>query len=181
MAFIGAITVSAIVIPRNGHSPGLVVAGTMLYLCGFAAHSVVGRRGQFADESLRYTGDGLAQIVDDLRAESDELDALVAPLAADRWERRRPPWVGRSPTRSDTCVWTDRGSLTSVTDEAAFAGLLEIAAADPIGFVNAGGRRTGRHAARRAAGRLAGHPHAAARYAADSSRRTQTAGGSGRR
>jgi MFS family permease len=48
VAFIGAITVSAIVIPRNGHSPALVLAGTVLYLCGLAVHSVVGRRGQLA-------------------------------------------------------------------------------------------------------------------------------------
>lgn len=48
VAFIGAITVSAIVIPENGHSPALVMAGAVLYLCGFAVHSVVGRRGELA-------------------------------------------------------------------------------------------------------------------------------------
>jgi hypothetical protein len=48
VAFIGAITVSAIVIPRNGHSPALVLAGSVLYLCGLAVHGVVGRRGQLA-------------------------------------------------------------------------------------------------------------------------------------
>jgi MFS family permease len=46
VAFIGAITVAAAVIPADGHSPGLVLAGTVIYLCGFAVHSVVGRRGQ---------------------------------------------------------------------------------------------------------------------------------------
>jgi len=44
VAFIGAITVAAIVIPANGHSPLLVAAGAAVYLCGLAAHSVVGRR-----------------------------------------------------------------------------------------------------------------------------------------
>ena len=44
VAFIGAITVAAIVIPANGHSPLLVAAGAAVYLCGLAAHSVIGRR-----------------------------------------------------------------------------------------------------------------------------------------
>ncbi len=48
VAFIGAITLSAIVIPGNGHSPALMLAGGVLYLCGLAVHSVVGRRGQLA-------------------------------------------------------------------------------------------------------------------------------------
>ena len=43
VAFIGAITVAATVIPADGHSPALIVAGAALYLCGLAAHSVVGR------------------------------------------------------------------------------------------------------------------------------------------
>jgi MFS family permease len=45
VAFIGAITVAATVIPGNGHSPALVAAGAAVYLCGLAAHSVVERRG----------------------------------------------------------------------------------------------------------------------------------------
>jgi MFS family permease len=44
VAFIGAITVAATVIPGDGHSPALVVAGSVVYLCGLAAHSVIGRR-----------------------------------------------------------------------------------------------------------------------------------------
>jgi MFS family permease len=44
VAFIGAITAAAAVIPSGGHSPALVIAGTVLYLCGLAAHSIVGRR-----------------------------------------------------------------------------------------------------------------------------------------
>jgi MFS family permease len=44
-AFIGAITAAAAVIPNDGHSPALVLAGTVLYLGGLAAHGVVGRRG----------------------------------------------------------------------------------------------------------------------------------------
>jgi hypothetical protein len=48
LAFIGAITAAATVIPPDGRSPALILAGTGLYLCGLAAHSIVGRRGQLA-------------------------------------------------------------------------------------------------------------------------------------
>jgi MFS family permease len=46
LAFIGAITAAAAVVPQDGHSPALVLAGSVLYLCGLAAHSIVGRRGR---------------------------------------------------------------------------------------------------------------------------------------
>jgi uncharacterized protein (TIGR03084 family) len=81
---------------------------------------------------------GLAQIVDDLRAESDELDALVAPLSADHWAAPTPAAGWTIAHQIGHLLWTDRGSLMAVTDEAAFAGLLQAAAADPVGFVNAG-------------------------------------------
>ncbi|WP_374023685.1 TIGR03084 family metal-binding protein [Mycobacterium sp. HNNTM2301] len=81
---------------------------------------------------------GPESIVADLRAESDDLDALVAPLPADRWAdpTAAPGWsiahqVGH-------LLWTDRVALTSVTDEAGFADALKAAAADPTGFVDAG-------------------------------------------
>ncbi len=48
VAFIGAITAAAIVIPRDGHSPALIMAATGIYLCGLIAHSVVGRRSKLA-------------------------------------------------------------------------------------------------------------------------------------
>ncbi len=43
VAFLAAITGAACVIPDDGHSPALVVAGVVVYLCGLAAHSVIGR------------------------------------------------------------------------------------------------------------------------------------------
>jgi MFS family permease len=43
VAFLAAITGAACVIPDDGHSPALVVAGSVVYLCGLAAHSVIGR------------------------------------------------------------------------------------------------------------------------------------------
>jgi uncharacterized protein (TIGR03084 family) len=81
---------------------------------------------------------GLQQIVADLRAESDELDALVAPLAADRWAASTPAAGWTIAHQIGHLLWTDRVALTAVTDEPAFSGLLETAAANPIGFVDAG-------------------------------------------
>jgi MFS family permease len=42
--FIVAITLSATVIPDDGHQPWLVVAGSGVYLVGLAAHAALGRR-----------------------------------------------------------------------------------------------------------------------------------------
>ncbi|WP_396898786.1 MFS transporter [Mycolicibacterium sp.] len=46
MSFIAAITASAAVIPADGHAPGLVVAGSVIYLAGLATHAVVARPAQ---------------------------------------------------------------------------------------------------------------------------------------
>jgi MFS family permease len=43
VAFLAAITLAARVIPDNGHSSALIVGGAVVYLCGLAAHAVVGR------------------------------------------------------------------------------------------------------------------------------------------
>src|SRR6478672_3085285 len=80
----------------------------------------------------------LQQIVADLSAESDELDALVAPLAEDRWTAPTPAAGWTIAHQIGHLLWTDRSSLMAITDEAGFAGLLEVAAADPVGFVDAG-------------------------------------------
>jgi hypothetical protein len=45
MSFILAITAAASVIPVDGRSPGLVVAGSAVYLLGLVAHAGIGRRG----------------------------------------------------------------------------------------------------------------------------------------
>jgi MFS family permease len=44
VSFIGAIAVSAAVIPANGHSPALALAGAVVYLAGLTVHTVVGLR-----------------------------------------------------------------------------------------------------------------------------------------
>jgi hypothetical protein len=46
MSFIVALTVAAAVIPADGRSAGLVVAGSAVYLVGFALHASVARRAQ---------------------------------------------------------------------------------------------------------------------------------------
>ncbi|HEU0191272.1 MAG TPA: MFS transporter [Mycobacterium sp.] len=44
MAFIAAVTLSAALLPADGRSPALIVVGTVIYLAGLLAHSIIGRR-----------------------------------------------------------------------------------------------------------------------------------------
>ncbi len=81
---------------------------------------------------------GAGPIIDDLRAESDELDALVAPLAPERWTAPTPAAGWTIAHQIGHLLWTDRVALTTVTDEARFAELLAAAAANPTGFVDDG-------------------------------------------
>ena len=46
ISFIVAMTLSAAVIPADGHAPGLALAGVGAYLLGLAVHATVGRRRQ---------------------------------------------------------------------------------------------------------------------------------------
>jgi hypothetical protein len=43
LSFVTAIAAAAAVIPGDGHAPGLVIAGSVVYLLGFAAHAAIGR------------------------------------------------------------------------------------------------------------------------------------------
>jgi uncharacterized protein (TIGR03084 family) len=79
----------------------------------------------------------LSQIVEDLRAESDELDALVAALPDDGWAAPTPAAGWTIAHQIGHLLWTDRGALVSVTDEDGFADVVKSALDDPIGFVNA--------------------------------------------
>jgi MFS family permease len=49
VGFVAAITVSAAVIPTDGHSPALVIAGSAVYLVGLAAHAAIGRGARQPD------------------------------------------------------------------------------------------------------------------------------------
>jgi len=77
-------------------------------------------------------------MVADLRAESDDLDALVAPLPAGRWADPTPAPGWTIAHQIGHLLWTDRVALTAVTDEAEFAEALKAAQEDPAGFVDAG-------------------------------------------
>jgi uncharacterized protein (TIGR03084 family) len=78
----------------------------------------------------------LSQIVDDLRAESDELDALVAALPDDGWTAPTPAAGWTIAHQIGHLLWTDRVALVSVTDEDGFADVVKIALDDPTGFVD---------------------------------------------
>jgi uncharacterized protein (TIGR03084 family) len=80
----------------------------------------------------------VAPIVDDLRAESDDLDGLVADLPAARWAEATPAQGWTIAHQIAHLLWTDRVALLSVTDEAEFGKALEAAAADPSRFVDRG-------------------------------------------
>jgi MFS family permease len=45
LSFVGATAVTAALIPADGHSPALALAGVGVYLAGLALHTVVGHRG----------------------------------------------------------------------------------------------------------------------------------------
>ncbi|AFM19994.1 TIGR03084 family protein [Mycolicibacterium chubuense NBB4] len=81
---------------------------------------------------------GAAPIVADLRAESDELDALVADLPPETWATPTPAEGWTIAHQIAHLLWTDRVALISVTDEAGFADVLARAARNPTGFVDAG-------------------------------------------
>ncbi len=80
---------------------------------------------------------GPGPIVADLRAECDDLDALVAPLPPERWADPTPALGWTIAHQIAHLLWTDEVSLTAVTDEAGFAELLKAAQANPEGFVDA--------------------------------------------
>ncbi len=79
---------------------------------------------------------GPGPIVADLRAESDDLDALVAPLPAHRWSEPTPAAGWTVAHQIGHLLWTDRVALIAISDEAGFAAELEAAQADPTGFVD---------------------------------------------
>lgn len=63
-------------------------------------------------------------IINDLQAESDWLDELVAPLSAEQWTLPTPAPRWTIAHQIGHLLWTDRVALTSVTDEAAFLDLV---------------------------------------------------------
>ena len=75
-------------------------------------------------------------IVDDLQAESDALDDLVAGLSAEQWAMPTPAPRWTIAHQIAHLLWTDRVSLMSINDEAAFTDLLAEAQAKIATFVD---------------------------------------------
>ncbi|MER7189203.1 TIGR03084 family metal-binding protein [Streptomyces flaveolus] len=85
-------------------------------------------------------------VIDDLREESEELDALVAPLSPEQWALATPAPGWTIAHQIAHLAWTDRSALVAVTDEDGFKALVEKALAAPGAFVDEGAEETARRA-----------------------------------
>lgn len=90
------------------------------------------------NSGVRGSGVDLPALLDDLRAESDELDALVAGLSPADWARETPAKGWTVAHQIAHLAWTDEKSLLAATDEAGFRAEVEAAMANPEGFVDEG-------------------------------------------
>ncbi|MCQ4198245.1 TIGR03084 family metal-binding protein [Streptomyces parvulus] len=77
-------------------------------------------------------------VIDDLREESEELDALVARLSLAEWGLATPTPGWTVAHQVAHLAWTDRAALAAVTDEDAFRGFVEQALAAPDRYVDDG-------------------------------------------
>ncbi|MBO2454836.1 TIGR03084 family protein [Actinomadura barringtoniae] len=80
----------------------------------------------------------LRDLLADLSAEGESLDALVAPLAPAGWAAPTPAEGWTIAHQIAHLAWTDRQSVAAATDAAAFAEIFEQALADADGFVDKG-------------------------------------------
>jgi len=79
-----------------------------------------------------------SSVIDDLRAESEELDQLVGELEEGRWALDTPAPGWTVAHQIAHLSWTDRAALLALTDAEAFAKEVEKALASPDGFVDEG-------------------------------------------
>ncbi|MFE6285718.1 TIGR03084 family metal-binding protein [Streptomyces sp. NPDC057877] len=77
-------------------------------------------------------------VIDDLRRESAELDALVGELSEKEWRRDTPAPGWTVAHQIAHLAWTDRASLLAVTDADGFQAMVEKALAAPDSFVDQG-------------------------------------------
>ncbi|WP_149824944.1 TIGR03084 family metal-binding protein [Streptomyces tailanensis] len=77
-------------------------------------------------------------VIDALRAESKELDLLVAELSPEQWALATPAPGWTVAHQIAHLVWTDRAALLAVTDQRAFAREVETALTSPGDFVDNG-------------------------------------------
>jgi uncharacterized protein (TIGR03084 family) len=80
--------------------------------------------------------DVLTQVLDDLAAEGDRLDRLVAGLDDDSWRTPTPAPGWDVATQVAHLTWTDEVALKAATDRAAWDELVLEAIADPEGHVD---------------------------------------------
>ena len=80
----------------------------------------------------------LVEVLDDLRAESDDLERLVAGLTLGQWAQPTPAPGWTIAHQIAHLAWTDRALVAAATDPDGFAAVLAEAMADPGGFVDAG-------------------------------------------
>ena len=80
----------------------------------------------------------LHTVLDDLRAEGDDLDELVANLPAHDWKRSTPAAGWTVAHQIGHLLWTDRAALTAIREPDAFVAMVETAFGDPSGFVDTG-------------------------------------------
>ena len=175
MSFILAITAAAAVIPADGHQPALALAGVGVYLAragGARRASAVATRRRAKVAGMA----GAGPMVADLRAESDELDALVAELSAERVGRANTPAPGWTIAHQIAhLLWTDRVALHCRHRRGRIRGGTGGGGQGPRRFRRRGCRGARRHPARSTAGRLAPDPRPTARRAHGGRRRPQAA------
>jgi uncharacterized protein (TIGR03084 family) len=80
--------------------------------------------------------DVLTQVLADLAAEGDRLDALVADLDDGGWHTPTPAPGWDVATQVAHLAWTDEAALKAATDKAAWDAVVLDAIADPAGFVD---------------------------------------------
>ncbi len=79
----------------------------------------------------------LEQVLADLTAEGDALEALVAPLDETGWRTTTPAAGWDVATQIAHLAWTDEVAVKAATDKAAWDALVLEAIADPEGYVDA--------------------------------------------
>ncbi|MPY63624.1 TIGR03084 family metal-binding protein [Streptomyces spongiae] len=77
-------------------------------------------------------------VIDDLCAESDELDLLVAELSPEQWALATPAPGWTVAHQIAHLAWTDQSSVLAVTDQGAFARAVEKALTSAGNFVDNG-------------------------------------------
>lgn len=78
----------------------------------------------------------LPSVLDDLRAESDDLDRIVSSLDDEQWALDTPAEGWTIAHQVAHLAWTDEQATVAAEDPDEFVNRLKIAAEDPMGFVD---------------------------------------------